>query len=83
MNREKSELYQNRFGINLKKELEQKGYTQMELAGCIGVSRMAVSRWVSGKQEPNIFDAYRIAKELGVTLERLTRKPLTEDISFS
>lgn len=45
--------------------------TQLELAARVGVSRAAMSRYVSGDREPRFVTLMRIAEELGVHVEEL------------
>ena len=45
--------------------------TQLELAARVGVSRAAMSRYVSGDREPRFVTLVRIAEELGVHIEEL------------
>lgn len=45
--------------------------TQGELGERVGLKRAAMSRILSGKQEPKLREAYELARELGVTLNEL------------
>ena len=45
--------------------------TQGELGERVGLKRAAMSRILSGKQEPKLREAYDLARELGVTLNDL------------
>ncbi len=54
------------------KELrDQYGYTQQELADKVNVSRQTVISLESGKYNPSIFLAYKIAKEFHTTIEEV------------
>ena len=68
--------------------------TQLELAARVGVTRAAMSRYVSGDREPRFVTLVRIAEELDVRIEELVpsegdpvqsalrivaRTPLTEE----
>lgn len=59
------------FGQRLAALLEQHGSTQLELAARVGVTRAAMSRYVSGDREPRFVTLVRIAEELGVHVEEL------------
>lgn len=48
--------------------------TQKELGERVGLKRAAMSRILSGKQEPKLREAYELAKELGVTLNDLVEE---------
>lgn len=47
-------------------KLKEKYKTQTEIAKAVGVSQMAVSKWLSGKTFPSRRTAQKIAKVLGV-----------------
>ena len=49
--------------------------TQLELAARVGVTRAAMSRYVSGDREPRFVTLVRIAEELDVRVEDLTPRP--------
>jgi len=51
--------------------LKKHGMTQLQLAARIGVTRAAMSRYVSGEREPRYVTLVRIAEELGVHVEQL------------
>lgn len=57
-----------RYGARLRAEAERQGLSGKELAGRIGVTESAVSRWFAGSRE--ISDDYRIAaaQALGVPI---------------
>lgn len=59
------------FGPRLAALLEERGLTQLELAARVGVTRAAMSRYVSGDREPRFVTLVRIAEELGVHVEEL------------
>ncbi len=46
---------------------EQKGWTQIELADKLGVSKSSVSQWESGMKEPRMGMIQKIADIFGVT----------------
>jgi len=82
------------FAKRLEALLEERGMTQLELAARVGVTRAAMSRYVSGDREPRFVTLVRIAEELDVRVEELVpcesdpvqaalrivaRTPLTEE----
>lgn len=55
---------------NRLKELRaEKSWTQEELGKRVGVSRQAINALETGKHDPSLDLAYRIAAEFGVTTE--------------
>ena len=59
------------FGQRLASLLEQRGMTQSDLAARVGVTRAAMSRYVSGDREPRFVTLVRIAQELDVHVDEL------------
>lgn len=59
------------FAQRLKALLEERGMTQLELAARVGVTRSAMSRYVSGDREPRFVTLVRIVEELDVRVEDL------------
>ena len=51
--------------------LAERNMTQLELAARIGVTRAAMSRYVSGEREPRLVTLVRIAEELYVNVDDL------------
>ena len=51
--------------------LAERGMTQLELTARIGVTRAAMSRYVSGEREPRLVTLVRIAEELEVNVDEL------------
>ena len=56
---------------NIKAKREEKGLNQSELAGIVGVTRMTISMFESGERKPELYNAIRLAKALGTTVEEL------------
>ncbi len=63
------------FAQNLKRYLEMKGLTQLELAEHMGCSSSTVSDWCNGKKYPRVDKMQRIADFLGVRMSELTSPP--------
>ena len=59
------------FGPRLASLLEQRRMTQLDLAARVGVTRAAMSRYVSGEREPRFVTLVRIAQELDVHVDEL------------
>ena len=59
------------FAQRLEALLEERGMTQLELAARVGVTRAAMSRYVSGDREPRFVTLVRIVEELDVRVEDL------------
>lgn len=64
-------------GENIRERRIAKNMSQEDLAGIVGVTRMAICNYEEGKRIPALYDALRIAKALGTTVEKLT-KPTTK-----
>ena len=59
------------FAQRLQALLEERGMTHLELAARVGVTRAAMSRYVSGDREPRFVTLVRISEELDVRVEDL------------
>lgn len=59
------------FAQRLAALLQERGMTQLELAASVGVTRAAMSRYVSGEREPRFVTLVRIAEELDAHVEDL------------
>ena len=62
---------ENHLGANIKNFRKNKGYTQEELAGMLGVTPQAVSRWESEAGLPDVSMIVPIAQTLGITTDAL------------
>jgi putative transcriptional regulator len=49
----------------------ERGWSQLELAGRIGVSRQAVNAIETGKHDPSLPLAFRIARQFGLPVEEV------------
>ena len=49
----------------------ERGWSQAELGGRIGVSRQAVNAIETGKHDPSLPLAFRLARLFGMTIEEL------------
>lgn len=58
-------------GENIKSLRESRGLTQAKLGDAVGVSDKAVSTWESGKREPRMGTAEKLAEFFGVTVSAL------------
>ncbi|MBN3037721.1 MAG: helix-turn-helix transcriptional regulator [Candidatus Diapherotrites archaeon] len=59
------------FRTRIKAFRQKKGLTQEELADRVGVTRQTIIFLEKGKYNPSLQLAYKIAKELGASIERL------------
>lgn len=62
---------ESNLGANIKSFRKSKGYTQEELAGMLGVTPQAVSRWESEAGLPDVSMIVPIAQTLGITTDAL------------
>ena len=60
--------------MRLAEMMEQTGTTQQELADYLGVSRVAVSQYASGKREPDLSALVKIAEVFQVSLDYLAER---------
>ena len=67
-----SEVNMNRFAIgnNIHEILKERKMSQSKLAEAIGIDMNSVSKWMNGRMQPNSYSLYKIAKALGVPMER-------------
>ena len=63
-------------GANIAHLRTQLGMTQQQLAGVLGVSHQAVSKWETGLAMPDIESLMQMARLFGVTLEQLLQDNL-------
>lgn len=56
---------------NLKAIRKQRGMTQGELATLAGINRITIIKYESGKVDPTIESATKLANVLGVTVDEL------------
>ena len=61
----------NNLGANIKTFRKNKGFTQEELAGMLGVTPQAVSRWESEAGLPDVSMIVPIAQALNITTDAL------------
>lgn len=61
----------NNLGLNIKTYRKNKGFTQEELAGMLGVTPQAISRWESEVGLPDVSMIVPIAQALNVTTDML------------
>ena len=62
-----------KFSERLKREREQKNWSQAELAEKIYVSRQSVSKWETGKNYPSIEVIIALSDLFGITIDELLR----------
>ena len=59
--------------INIKTIRESAGLTQAELARAVGVDRVTVANWESGRTEPKLSQAQKMADLFGKKLEEMIK----------
>lgn len=70
----------SKFAMNLKMYLDLRGMTRGKLAEQVGVTEVAIGRYVSGEREPKAVTVAAIADALDVTVDDLMgRKPAEHD----
>lgn len=57
--------------MTLKELIKAKGYTQTSFANKLGVSQPTICVWIRGNSKPKTKDLPRIAKALGVSVNKL------------
>ena len=72
---------QKTFGTWIADLRKQQGMTQLELAGKLGVTDKAVSKWERDLSCPDIHSLPALAEALGVTVEDLMQVKQARDIS--
>jgi putative transcriptional regulator len=60
---------------HLKALRAEKGWTQDDLGKRVGVSRQAINALETGKHDPSLDLAYRLAAEFGLTVEGVFENP--------
>lgn len=56
---------------NIKAKRLANGMTQEELSGMVGVARKQITCYESGERIPDLYNAIRLARALGTTIEEL------------
>ena len=69
----------NIIGKNIKRIAEDNGKNLAEFAKSLGVSRTAVSAWVSGEKIPRMDKIHKICVQYGVLQSEILEEPLQED----
>ena len=63
--------YEDRIGFNIRKARLEKGLSQQKLAEKCGFSNTTLSSYETGNKKPSLTTIAEIAKQLGVSIERL------------
>lgn len=63
-----------RLTVDLKALRKERGMTQEELANAVNIHRVTIAKYESGKVSPTLESAAKLAKALGVPIERLIKK---------
>ena len=70
--------YKETMGKRISDLRKQKGMTQEELAGEVGVARQTIAKWETGESTPDLEMAGRLASVLDVALDDLVNAPVEE-----
>ncbi len=62
--------------LRLKEILEERGVKQYDLAQKLGVSKVSLSNWSTGKSQPSLGTIVRICQILDVKIEDLVQTKL-------
>ena len=70
------------FGQNLKRLRERRGFRQIDVAAGTGIDRRQISKWETGKLEPDIRSLCLLADFFGVSIDYLVGRaaPQLKDI---
>lgn len=63
---------------NIKAKRLERNMTQEELSGMVGVARKQITCYESGERIPDLYNAIRLAKALGTTVEELAETQATQ-----
>ncbi len=66
---------------NLRKCRKDKGMTQAELAGKIGVKKSSISMYEIGKRHPSFSVLKKLSETLGISIDRLVSDKCTSNQS--
>ena len=77
-NREGVKVHQDAFGHRLRVLLADRGMSQVELAEQSGVTRQSVNNYMTRGTSPSLSKAVSIARALGVSVDDLVDKPISE-----
>lgn len=64
---------------NLSTIRKSKQMTQEDLAAASGLNRVTIAKYETGRQDPTVENAYRLATALGVTVDELIKRTEPED----
>lgn len=59
------------FGIRMRKLMQRKSLLQSDLSEMTGIPQCSISNYMNGKTSPSFYNADKIAKALGCSLEEL------------
>ena len=70
--KEKDEIAK-RLGANIANARRARGLTQVQVAKSVFVTAQAVSKWESGKSQPDVGTLFALSRLLGVTADELLK----------
>lgn len=65
------ERFRMEFGRRLRRILDFKNISQLELSEKTGISQVAISKYIRGKRTPSFYNADKIARALGCSVTEL------------
>lgn len=63
------EQFKKEFGFRLRRILEHKGLTQMELSDATGIPQCHISGYINGKHTPSFYIMHKISKALRCSVD--------------
>ncbi len=67
------------FGKNFKRIIAEKGFTQAELAGKLGIDQAVISHWITGTRNPSLNSLKKVSDALDISFNFLLKEAgLTE-----
>jgi transcriptional regulator with XRE-family HTH domain len=76
---DRTEWPSDRLGERIREARLRRGLTQEALGEAVGVVKVSVSQWESGRTKPSIPNLWRIAAALDVPADDLVLGPKNED----
>lgn len=68
---ENEEEWRGDFRSNLRRKLATTDMTQEDLAEVTGISKVMISKYMQGRATPNLYNALKLSKALGCSIEEL------------
>lgn len=69
----KEQEWRERFGMNLWKFVDNKGYSIKDTAQMSGIAPTTISNWLTGYSTPTVYNLMKLADFLEVSIDELVR----------